>query len=116
MNNDEQTSTTAEKFVQITKAGNLVVLDPLTLTETFFTANEAHDRFTNPKGETFKAEEILIAVNERLRQAFEQLKAEQKSEQKPETTTTGGNRFCQYCGKPLVEGDRFCRNCGKKIE
>ena len=50
MNNDEQTSTTAEKFVQITKAGNLVVLYPLTLTETFFTANETHDRFTNPKG------------------------------------------------------------------
>ena len=75
MNNNEQASTTAEKFVQITKAGNLVVLDPLTLTETFFTANEAHDRFTNPKGEELKAEEILIAVNERLRQAFEQLKA-----------------------------------------
>ena len=48
MNNDEQTSTTAEKFVQITKAGNLVVLDPLTLTETFFTANEAHDLPYNP--------------------------------------------------------------------
>ena len=112
MNNDEQTSTTAEKFVQVTKAGNLVVLDPLTLTETFFTANEAHDRFTNPKGETFKAEEILIAVNERFRQAFEQLKAEQKAE----APTTGGDRFCQNCGKPLVEGDSFCRNCGKKIE
>lgn len=111
MNNDEQTSITAEKFVQITKAGNLVVLDPLTLTETFFTANEAHDRFTNPKGEAFKAEEILIAVSERLRQAFEQLKAEQH----PDGTQSSGNRFCQYCGKPLVEGDSFCRNCGKKI-
>lgn len=73
---------------------------------------EAHDRFTNPKGETFKAEEILIAVNERLPQAFEQLKAEQKAE----APTTGGDRFCQNCGKPLVEGDSFCRNCGKKIE
>ncbi|MBO6187842.1 MAG: zinc ribbon domain-containing protein [Prevotella sp.] len=112
MNNDEQTSTTAEKFVQITKAGNLVVLDPLTLTETFFTANETHDRFTNPKGEELTAEEILIAVNERLRQAFEQLMAEQNSE----ATATGGDRFCQYCGKPLVEGDSFCRHCGKKIE
>jgi hypothetical protein len=112
MNNDEQTSTTAEKFVQITKAGNLVVLDPLTLTETFFTANETHDRFTNPKGEELKAEEILIAVNERLSQAFEQLKAEQK----PESTTMGGNRFCKDCGKPLIEGDSFCRNCGKRIE
>lgn len=112
MNNDEQTNTTAEKFVQITKAGNLVVLDPLTLTETFFTANETHDRFTNPKGEELKAEEIIIAVNERLRQAFEQLKAEQKSE----STTMGGNRFCKYCGKPLIEGDSFCRNCGKRIE
>lgn len=108
MNNDEQTSTTAEKFVQITKAGNLVVLDPLTLTETFFTANETHDRFTNPKGEELTAEEILIAVNERLRQAFEQLKAE--------APATGGDRFCQNCGKPLVEGDSFCRHCGKKIE
>ena len=112
MNNNEQASTTAVKFVQITKADNLVVLDPLTLTETFFTANEAHDRITNPKGEELKAEEILIAVNERLRQAFEQLKAEQKSE----ATATGGDRFCQYCGKPLVEGDSFCRHCGKKIE
>ena len=112
MNNNEQASTTAEKFVQITKAGNLVVLDPLTLTETFFTANEAHYRFTNPKGEELTAEEILIAVNERLRQAFEQLKAEQKFE----APTTGGDRFCQYCGKPLVEGDSFCCNCGKKIE
>ena len=58
------------------------------------------------------AEEILIAVNERLRQAFEQLMAEQKSE----ATATGGDCFCQYCGKPLVEGDSFCRHCGKKIE
>ena len=112
MNNNEQASTTAEKFVQITKAGNLVVLDPLTLTETFFTANETHDRFTNPKGEELTAEEILIAVNERLRQTFEQLMAEQKSE----ATATGGDCFCQYCGKPLVEGDSFCRHCGKKIE
>lgn len=108
MSNENKTVRPIEPLMQMTLAGNLVILDPVTRREQFFEANEAHNRFTNAKGQEFTLDELARATAERLRHTAEQHHAGQQ----PETR----NRFCQYCGKPLVEGDHFCRHCGKKIE
>lgn len=109
----QQEMTPAERLIQVTLAGNLVILDPIKGTEKFYTANETHDRFANDRGEEFTADELVAAVNERLLQAAKQHLA---NKQQATATQQQNHAFCTNCGKPLVPGDRFCRHCGKHIE
>ena len=51
MSNENKTVRPIEPLMQMTLAGNLVILDPVTRREQFFEANEAHNRFTNAKGQ-----------------------------------------------------------------
>ncbi len=108
----QQEMTPAERLIQVTLAGNLVILDPIKGTEKFYTANDTHDRFTNDRGEEFTAEEIVAAVNERLVEAVQQRMA---SDRQTTAAQQQNHAFCASCGKPLVPGDRFCRHCGSHI-
>lgn len=99
-------------LIQVTHAGNVVVLDPVTLKEEFLVANKTYDRFTNSKGVEVTAEEIVAYTNQRLEQraAMEEKKGESVAEAEPKRA------FCSYCGARLIEGNRFCTECGKKID
>ena len=111
MNKEQETNVPAIHLIQVTHAGNVVVLDPITLKEVFLVAHETYDRFRNSKGEEFTAEEIVAYTNQRL----EQRAAMEQKVEKPDASETR-RAFCAYCGARLVEGNNFCTECGKKID
>lgn len=113
----------AGSFIQITMAGNLVVCDPLTGEETFFTANEERTVFTNPKGNGFSMEQIILFVDNRLRMRVEQEFAKMEAEEKaaaqpaaPAAPAAERPNFCVHCGAKLAPDAKFCTSCGAAIQ
>ncbi len=123
---------TPKDFLTFTKAGNVVVTDPVTGRE-FICYHIKDNTFLHSlTNENVTAEEITAVILHRIDQA-EKMEAEyeakkaaaQKAEAekaakgtktaKRQAPKQQAKNFCMHCGAPLTPGDKFCMNCGEKL-
>lgn len=101
-------------FLTVTKAGNIVITDPVTGAEVFCLRHDDKTFVNTVNKEVMTIDEIGKALILRIKAAYEieniieAKKAELKSAKK-------ANQFCMNCGTPLKPGDKFCMNCGKAV-
>ena len=106
-------------FLTVTRAGNIVVTDPVTGSEFLCYRKDDSTYISTINKKELTLEDMCKTILVRLEEAKkidEQLEAkatEQKAAKKG--AATKAPKFCMNCGKPLKPGDKFCMECGNPV-